>query len=157
MASEETRKISICLGRDQKDVQPECSNELPPKPNNYTSENDGDSINLWDEDANVVVDVELGVEELQSILNESVDELIQFLVIIEEVSAEKVDELISFSFNDEDKTRPTKASHDMNGRKLETIIPQMAKRVWLEFGTKSFVMWMCHRSKISSCRVCEVD
>ncbi|KAK5842408.1 hypothetical protein PVK06_004760 [Gossypium arboreum] len=79
-------------------------------------------------DANVV-DVELEVEELQLILNESVDELLHFLVKIEEVSTEEIDELISFMFNDEDKTWATKACRDMKGRKLETII--LRKKKWL--------------------------
>lgn len=48
----------------------------------------------------IVVDVvELKVEELQPILNESVDELIHFLAIKEEIPAEEVNEFISFSFD----------------------------------------------------------
>lgn len=43
--------------------------------------------------------------ELKSFLNESVLELIHFLAKIKKVPTEEFDDLVSFSFNDEDKDR----------------------------------------------------
>ncbi|MBA0746900.1 hypothetical protein Gogos_009373 [Gossypium gossypioides] len=80
--------------------------------------------------AEVDVTVDLEVElianiELKSILNESVDEPIQFLAITREEPTEETDESVLFSFKENrDKTRATKASHEMEERKLEIIIPQ---------------------------------
>lgn len=76
-----------------------------------------------------IVDVEVEIElttnlELKPILNESVHKSIHFLTLIEEVLAKKFDEFISFSFDEEDKAQATKSSHEMEGRKLEPIIPQ---------------------------------
>ncbi|KAH1046627.1 hypothetical protein J1N35_037411, partial [Gossypium stocksii] len=53
------------------------------------------------------------------ILNKSVDELIYFLAIIEEVPTEEVDDFVSFSFNDEGKARVNKASRDMEVKWLK--------------------------------------
>ncbi|KAK5811925.1 hypothetical protein PVK06_027313 [Gossypium arboreum] len=80
-----------------------------------------DSINI---DIDVVVDGAIITNlELKLILNESVDEPIQFLTITEEVPSKEINEFFTFSFEEEDKARVTKASCNIEGRKLKLIIP----------------------------------
>ncbi|KAH1082966.1 hypothetical protein J1N35_022727 [Gossypium stocksii] len=71
----------------------------------------------------VEVAIKLDIEELQLILNESVNKSIHFLAKPKEVLVREIDEFILFLFNDEDKAWATKASRDIEGRKLEPIIP----------------------------------
>ncbi|KAH1057095.1 hypothetical protein J1N35_035160 [Gossypium stocksii] len=61
--------------------------------------------------------------EFKPILNESVEEPIHFLAIVEEVLAEEIDEFGSFSSENGNKARMTKTSCDMESRKLEEIVP----------------------------------
>ncbi|KAK5812501.1 hypothetical protein PVK06_027933 [Gossypium arboreum] len=56
--------------------------------------------------------------------------------------AEDADELDSFSSDKGNKTRVTKTSYDIEGKKLEAIIPWKIISGWLGFGTKWPVMWM---------------
>ncbi|KAK5775325.1 hypothetical protein PVK06_043202 [Gossypium arboreum] len=74
------------------------------------------------EETDIIVDVTTNME-FKPILNESVEEPINFLAIAENVLAEEVDEFNSFSSNKGNKARVTKTSRDMEGRKLEVIIP----------------------------------
>lgn len=87
-----------------------------------------DPINV---ETNIIVDVVTDVKvdvttnvELNQIINESVEEPIHFMAKIEKVPTEKVREFITFSFSNYSKARVTKTSYDMEGRKLEAIIPQ---------------------------------
>ncbi|KAK5836620.1 hypothetical protein PVK06_012416 [Gossypium arboreum] len=89
---------------------------------------------------NIDIVVELEVNELQPILNESVDEPIYFLAITENVLAKEIDEFISFLFNDKDKAQTTKTSRDMERRKLDTVIPQRIIWGWDGFYVKWLVM-----------------
>ncbi|KAK5794377.1 hypothetical protein PVK06_035600 [Gossypium arboreum] len=57
--------------------------------------------------------------ELKPILNESLEEPIHFLAIVEKVPAEDIDEFESFSSDKGNKVQVTKTSRDMEGRKLE--------------------------------------
>ncbi|KAH1122284.1 hypothetical protein J1N35_005444 [Gossypium stocksii] len=81
---------------------------------------DGDKLNIVkdiSDPIHIVVDVELEleVEELQTILNESVNRPIHFLAITNEVPTKKTGKFVSFSFGDEGKTRAIKASRNMEG------------------------------------------
>ncbi|KAH1056330.1 hypothetical protein J1N35_034395 [Gossypium stocksii] len=58
----------------------------------------------------VKVEVTTNVE-FKPIQNESVEELIHFLAIVEKVSAEEIDEFKSFSSDKGNKARVTKTSH----------------------------------------------
>ncbi|KAH1031246.1 hypothetical protein J1N35_043420 [Gossypium stocksii] len=71
--------------------------------------------------------------EFKLILNESTEEQIHFLGIVENALAEEIDEFDSFSFDKGNKARVTKTSHDMERRKLEEIIPQKTIWGWLIF------------------------
>ncbi|KAH1039589.1 hypothetical protein J1N35_041332 [Gossypium stocksii] len=61
--------------------------------------------------------------ELKQILNESVEGQIHFLAVAEKVPAEKVDEFDPFSSEKSNKAQGIKTSRDMEGGKLEAIIP----------------------------------
>ncbi|KAK5838660.1 hypothetical protein PVK06_007395 [Gossypium arboreum] len=86
-----------------------------------------DPINI---ETNITVDIATGVKvevttnmELKPILNESVEKLIDFLAITEKVPVEETNELDSFSSERGNKALVTKTLRDMEGRKLEAIIP----------------------------------
>ncbi|KAK5770404.1 hypothetical protein PVK06_046554 [Gossypium arboreum] len=94
----------------------------------------GDELNMAEAVSNLI-DVEITITvklttnmELKSILNESVEEPIHFLAIVEKVPVEEIDKFNSFSFDMGNKARMKKTSRDMEGRKLEEIIPQ--KMIW---------------------------
>lgn len=75
----------------------------------------------------VVTNVKLEVNidmDLKPILNESVEDSIHFLPIVEKVLTEEVDEFYSVSFDKGNKARVTKTSCDIEGRKFEVIIPR---------------------------------
>ncbi|KAH1114810.1 hypothetical protein J1N35_008188 [Gossypium stocksii] len=78
---------------------------------------------------NMEIDVELEVEELQPIMNESVKESIHFLAITDEVPTKEMDEFISFSFDEEDKAWVDRTSYDMEAKWLKVIIPRRQCRV----------------------------
>ncbi|KAK5784896.1 hypothetical protein PVK06_039437 [Gossypium arboreum] len=85
---------------------------------------------LIDIESDITVDVATNIKvevttnmELKTILNGSVEELIHFLAIVEKVSAEEIDEFNSFSSNKGNIARVKKTSRDIEGRKLEAIIP----------------------------------
>ncbi|KAH1114384.1 hypothetical protein J1N35_007762 [Gossypium stocksii] len=78
-----------------------------------------DPINV---ETTIIVEVTTKIE-LKPILNESVKGLIQFLVIVDKLAIEEIDEFNSFSSDKRNKARVTKNSCDMEGRKLEVIIP----------------------------------
>ncbi|KAH1083400.1 hypothetical protein J1N35_023161 [Gossypium stocksii] len=62
--------------------------------------------------------------ELEPMLYESVEKLIHFLAIKENVPTKEVDEFDSFSFDNGSKTQATKVSHNRERRNLKEIIPR---------------------------------
>ncbi|KAH1082611.1 hypothetical protein J1N35_022372 [Gossypium stocksii] len=63
------------------------------------------------------------VEMPKPILNESLEEPIHFLAIVEKMPIDKVEEFDSFSFDNDSKAQVTKALCNRDRRKLEAIIP----------------------------------
>ncbi|KAK5819075.1 hypothetical protein PVK06_024032 [Gossypium arboreum] len=99
----------------------------------------------------VVADVKVEVTtnmEHKSIRNETGEKSIHFLAIAEKVSSSVIDKFDSFSFDKGNKAQVTKSSRDMEGWKLEPIIPQKMIWGWLKLGTKWLVIWMSRRSKM---------